>query len=234
MQLSLPISDLTWKRLREANQAAVTAGWAQSGVFATGVGPEYAPGELGSLLYIGKSAGPLGNAVGSCDDQLVSGRASAKWMIDRQNKSAFWQFVDQIDRTRRTIAWTNLCKMDRIGGETPPSDRQWAQIAEPCIDAIADEMSALMPQVAVFATSGLYQADVDKLLARLGYQAIPLPFHDGRTTCRRFPRGNFVIQTKHPHGWAKADRDRVIDLTKSLMRGDTTGLEQSNRSTRCA
>src|SRR4051794_27975946 len=92
MHLTLPITDGTWKSLTDANREAVAAGWAQAGVFAPGVGPEYAPGEFGSLLFIGKSAGPLGNAVGSCDDQQASARASTQWMIERRNTSAFWQF----------------------------------------------------------------------------------------------------------------------------------------------
>jgi hypothetical protein len=47
-------------------------------------------------------------------------------MIELRNMSAFWQFADRIDPTRRRIAWTNICKMDRIGGKTPPKECEWA------------------------------------------------------------------------------------------------------------
>lgn len=63
----------TWRRLVEANRSAA---WAERGVFATGIGPEYLPGGRSSLLYVGKSAGPLGAAVGSGEDQIRSASAS--------------------------------------------------------------------------------------------------------------------------------------------------------------
>src|SRR3954452_2881997 len=126
MEVPLPISEATWRRLTKANEEAVAAGWAEPGVFATGIGPKYSAGQTNSLLYVGKSAGPLGKAVGSCQDQRASARESRDWMTGRKNKSAFWQFVDRVDRTRETIAWTNVCKMDRKGGKRPPTEREWA------------------------------------------------------------------------------------------------------------
>ena len=56
----LPISPAAWSGLVEANEKAASAGWAARGVFATGIGPEYQRGAVGSLLYVGKSAGPWG------------------------------------------------------------------------------------------------------------------------------------------------------------------------------
>jgi hypothetical protein len=216
-----PISPAVWKRLVESSQQAVSAGWAEEGVFATGIGPEYRRGVPGSLLYVGKSAGPLGHAVGSCTDQASSGLASMQWMVGRKNLSAFWQFVDKFDRTRRRIAWTNICKMDRQGGERPPSDAEWSQVSEVCIAALADEISSLLPQVTVLATSAAYQSDVAVLLRQLGYAAVPVGFDDGWTTCLRCPEGRYAIQTKYPQGWASASRDRVVDLTMRLMSGES-------------
>ena len=216
MTVPLPISDETWRRLVAANQSS---DWAVSGVFATGVGPEYERGRSGSLLYVGKSAGPLGAAVGSSHDQDASGRASTDWMIGRKNKSAFWQFVDRIDRSRRRIAWTNVCKMDRIGGGRPPADAEFAQVAEPSVAALAQEIDALSPQVIVFATSGAYRQHVGAMLAVMGYMAIPLSFDDGWTTCSKTPDGKFAIETRHPQGWDAASRDRVIDLTSMAQPG---------------
>jgi hypothetical protein len=220
MIIQLPIiSEATWQLLIKANEDAVRNGWAQPGIFATGVGPEYKPGELGSLLYVGKSAGPLSDNVGSNLDQSESTQASTRWMIQLKNKSAFWQFVDQIDRTRRSIAWTNLCKMDRKGGKTPPSPRQWAQVHMPCIAALEEEIVALKPKVTVFATSGLYGDDVWKLLTRLSYQYIPSPLNDKWTRFAQSSGGQFVILTKHPQGWLNSERGRVIERLRALLRG---------------
>jgi hypothetical protein len=216
-----PITNAVWDRLVEANQKAVVTGWAAEGVFGTGVGPDYKRGAADSLLYVGKSAGPLGRAVGSCADQATTGMASTQWMVERKNLSAFWQFVDKIDPTRRRIAWTNICKMDRKGGERPPNDTEWAQVSDTCIGALAEEIVFLAPQVTVFATSGFYQSDVSELLRRMSYASVPVGFDDGWTSCFRSPEGRYAILTKHPQGWDRASRDRVIDLTVRLMSGGT-------------
>jgi hypothetical protein len=217
--MTLPIAHATWQRLVEANRQAVLAGWATPGVFGTGVGPDYRADGAGGLLYVGKSAGPLGHAVGSCDDQVASGAASAAWMVGRNNKSAFWQFVDKIDLTRRSIAWTNICKMDRVGGQRPPNDSEWSQVSGACIAALADEIVFLAPKVTVFATSGFYQSDVSGLLHRMSYAAVPVGFDDGWTSCFRSEEARYAILTKHPQGWDRAPRDCVIDLTVRLMSG---------------
>src|SRR5260370_22137824 len=152
-----PISKTTWRRLIEDNEAAVRAGWAAPGVFATGIGPEYQRGSLGSLLYVGKSAGPCGKDVGSYHDQVARGLVSTKWMIATRNRSAFWQFVDMIVPTRRRIAWTNVCKMDRIGGQKPPTDAKWSDVADSCRSALTDGIESLAPHVIRLPTSGAYQ-----------------------------------------------------------------------------
>jgi hypothetical protein len=215
----LPISGDVWSRLVEANARAAAAGWAAPGVFATGIGPEYRPGSPGSLLYVGKSAGPLGQAVGSCVDQAESSAASTAWMISRRNKSAFWQFAEKIDPTRRHIAWTNICKMDRVGGARPPSDGEWSQVADVCMAALHDEIHALKPQVTLFATSRLYQTDVDRLLAKLGYRLIAIDIDDGWTSCLRSQSDSFLILTRHPQGWPSTSRDKVVSLVLRLLDG---------------
>ncbi|HEX5243335.1 MAG TPA: uracil-DNA glycosylase family protein [Tepidisphaeraceae bacterium] len=152
-------------------------------------------------------------------DQQASARASAKWMEERQNKrSHFWQFIEQMDPPRRRIAWTNICKMDRVGGKRPPSNSEFAQVADPCMRALNEEIVALAPQVTVFATSGLYNDHVQGLLARIGYEPSPLQFDDGWTSCARSSEGRFAVMTKHSQGWIKDGRQRVIELLMVLVK----------------
>jgi len=204
-----PISDETWRELVSRNR---NAAWAQNGVFATGIGPEYKIGRC--LLYVGKSAGPLGNLVGSVDDQVRSGEASTLWMVSKRNKSAFWQFVDRIDFSRRSIAWTNVCKMDVVGGQRPPNGREWAAVADISIKAFTEELLSLRPKVCVFATSGLYASEVQPAVIGVGFKPVPMPFVDGWTSILENGQGQIVIFTKHPQGWASSDRDRVIELAR--------------------
>ena len=210
MRMALPISAGTWASLVRANLAAVQAGWAAPGVFGTGIGPNYEPGAPGSLLYVGKSAGPLSAAVGLAYDQAESSRASTYWMTEFKNSSPFWQFVDKLDSTRRRIAWSNVCRMDRIGGNRPPSGAQWNAVAGPCLAALREEMVALRPRTAVFATSDAYASDLLRLLADLGYSPLAAQISDGHTTVLRHRSGAFAIKTRHPQGWNAQDRDRVL------------------------
>ncbi|MER8440279.1 hypothetical protein NKH36_28455 [Mesorhizobium sp. M1312] len=145
MSRKLPISDATWKQLTECNRVAVKQGWASPGVFATGVGPEYDPTSNLALLYVGKSAGPLGTLVGSNTNQTTSGAASTKWMVEKRNKSAFCQMIDLIDPSRRRIAWTNISKMDEVGGSRPLPANRWPAIAEPHLQALKEEIASLAP-----------------------------------------------------------------------------------------
>ena len=140
-------------------------------------------------------------------------------MTGRRNLSAFWQFVDIIDPSRRRIAWTNICKMDRIGGKRPPSGREWSEVADISMAALAEEIESLSPKVIVFATSTTYKPEVNSLLSQLLYTPIRLPFDDGWTSCTKSSDGKFAIQTKHPQGWDRNSRDRVIDLVLRLMSG---------------
>ena len=73
------------------------------GIFGTAKGPEYGQDGYPTLLYVGKSDGPLGSEAGSAYDQDTSCQASTKWMLEFRNRSPFWQFVDHIDPSRQHI-----------------------------------------------------------------------------------------------------------------------------------
>jgi hypothetical protein len=218
MDESLPISEATWQNLIQANRVAMAAGWATEGVFHTGLGADYHRGKLGRLLCVGKSPGPRRDDVGFSLDRVKSAQASANWMLNRENpRSHFWQFFEQIDPTRRTIAWTNVCKMD--DGSTP-TDREFRQVAIASMNALAGEIIALLPHVTVFSTSGRYDEDVRKLLLRLGYSPDWITLSDRKTKWTQSPEGRFAIIMRHPQGWAKDGRQRVIALLKKFL-GDT-------------
>jgi hypothetical protein len=212
----LPITDATWGRLVEANRRGCEDGWASPGVFGTGIGPEYG---AGGLLYVGKSAGPLHGAVGSGCDQVASVSASTAWMIQRRNLSAFWQFADRIDQTRRSIAWTNVCKMDRIGGNTPPKMDEWAKVRDVSVAALSEEMETIDPKVTVFVISDTYRSDVGSMLAKLGYRDYhPQLAGDRWTKALALGEGRkYAVLTRHPQGWPNVFRDPVIEFVKSLL-----------------
>lgn len=209
------ISEDVWAELVESNRSAVRAGWAQPGVFAAAVGPDYRIGE--GFFYIGKSAGPLGSKIGSAYDQKESSAASVEWMIEKRNNSPFWKFAEKIDHSRKSVAWSNLCKMDKIEGDRPPDWREWPEVSSACMKAIAQEMRALRPKVTVFATSDLYKSDVDDLLDGFQYRECDIGFDDRYSRIYLNPEDRCVITTKHPQGWNTQDRDRVIDLVKARL-----------------
>ena len=213
----LTISPEVWDRLTTENRRACEAGWAQPGVFATGIGPAYKPGASRSLLYIGKSAGPLGSLVGSAADQTLSSRASTEWMISRRNKSTFWQMVERIDPSRRNIAWTNVCKMDRIGGQQPPTSSEWRQIRGVCMRALKDEFLSLRPRATLCATSEYLRQDIEDVLVELGFSPRPIDFEDGWTSAFASPDGQQAVLTRHPQGWLSADRDRVVAYVNDIL-----------------
>ncbi|MGX8011840.1 hypothetical protein ACVDG8_024150 [Mesorhizobium sp. ORM8.1] len=217
MTSRLPISDRTWSQLVALNQDAAQEGWASSGVFATGIGPEYNPKSKLALLYVGKSAGPLGTLVGSASDQIASAAASTKWMIEKRNKSAFWQMVDLLDPSRRRIAWTNICKMDEVGGKRPPPAHRWQGISVPHQMALTEEIKYLSPRVILFATSGYCEDTISDVLEELGYRSQPLNFRDGYTRLKATSDGAFAIETRHPQGWLSPERNRVVELARKLL-----------------
>lgn len=212
--MNLPISANTWAALVAANERAVETGWALPGMFGTGVGPLYKPG---GLLWVGKSAGPLGAMVGSTHSQAESVAASTAWMVQRQNRrSAFWQMAEQLDPTRQSLAWTNVSKMDRIGGGEPPRRYEWVTIGDICKRALAEEIAALRPGLIVMATSSIYSADVTDLLTSLSFVPGRIDFENGWTSLYESSGCKLVI-TKHPQGWPAPDRDRVVQLIKNLQ-----------------
>ncbi|WP_192357681.1 hypothetical protein [Mesorhizobium mediterraneum] len=221
MMSRLPISDVTWKQLVQCNQRAVTEGWASPGVFATGIGPDYGLRKQLALLYVGKSAGPLGDRVGSNANQAMSVAASTKWMIEKRNKSAFWQMVDLIDPSRRHIAWTNICKMDELGGSRPPPMHRWQRIVEPHRMALKEEIAFLSPRVILFATSGYCGETISHLLEELGYRTQAVNFRDGYTKLAATSGGAFAIETRHPQGWPSIERNRVVELARKLLHQPT-------------
>lgn len=208
------VSKRAWAELVAANSTAVDAGWAEQGVFATATGSEYRPGAPNSVLYVGKSAGPLGTLVGSGLDQSVSAMASRRWMESRRNKSAFWQFAEKFDPTRRSLAWTNVCKMDRRGGQNPPTLSEWKTVREACLAALADELAALRPRLVIFATSDYLQGDIIDLLGGIGFK-FSTDLGD-RWTSVYERSGTNVIMTKHPQGWATPERDSVASYARAL------------------
>jgi len=212
----LPISAENWHRLIEANRMAVQDGWAAPGVFATGIGPDYRPG---GFLYVGKSAGrPPPEAVGSGIDLGASMEAWTRWMIERRNLSPFWQFADRIDRTRRSIAWTNVCKMDVRGGGRPPLGRQWQQVAAACLAMLREELEMLAPKAVVFAISKAYLLDIEAMIGAEVYRLVPSHLDgDGWTKVYAAGLGRYAVTTRHPQGWPSPDRDRVIDQLRSLL-----------------
>jgi hypothetical protein len=211
-----PIQAETWKKLVRANQAAVASGWALPGVFGTGIGPDYVPGQAGTLLYVGKSAGPLGSAVGSTNDLTSSSAASTHWMMSWSNERAFWQFINPIVPKRRTMAWSNICKMDQINPRKPPTDRMWRDVADASIAALRDEIAALAPHITLFVSNRFGKHKVDALLAELGYVTEPTAL-DGLAHVSQTADGRYAIQTRHPQGWDKALRDTVRSFVINLL-----------------
>lgn len=212
-QGSLPISPGTWDALVAANHRAHQAGWAAEAVFGTGIGPDYRPG---GILWVGKSAGPLGSAVGSTHSQVESVAASTRWMVQRENRrSAFWQMAELLDPTRRSLAWTNLSKLDRVGGGIPPKAGEWPSIAAECKAAFVEEIESLRPGIIVLATSSIYPSDVAAVLHQLQFTRDHVELNDGHTSVYT-NGGSYLVSTKHPQGWAADARNRVVELVKSL------------------
>lgn len=215
MHQEYPISSSTWNALVSANERAVQAGWAAPGIFGTGIGPSYRPG---GILWVGKSAGPLGSVVGSTHSQAESMAASTAWMVQRRNRrSAFWQMAERLDSSRQTLAWTNISKMDRVGGNVPPKPQEWAMIAEECKAALIEEIESLKPGISVFATSGLYADAISDVLRHFRFEQHTIDFDDRWTRVFRNDLG-YLLATKHPQGWAVTDRDRVVQLIVKFQR----------------
>lgn len=210
------ISESNWKQLLQVNKSAVEKGWAQPGVFGTAVGPDYVRGGAQSILYVGKSAGPLGSSVGYSPSQIEGTQASTKWMVEKRNQSAFWQFIDLFDSSRRSISWTNCIKMDRIGGTRPPNRTEYSPIWEISSRSLNDELDSLNPKLVIFSTSDYLLPELLKLLSARGFRAHNDQVGD-RWTKTLASKSNLAILTRHPQGWRGGDRDRVVQFAKGLL-----------------
>ena len=130
-QGNMPISSRTWDGLVAANHRAHSSGWAEKGVFGTGIGPDYKPG---GILWVGKSAGPLGSAVGSTHSQAESVAASTRWMVQRETDgppSGKWPNC-LIQRDGRWLGrtfprWTGLAVASRRKQESGRQSRRSAK-----------------------------------------------------------------------------------------------------------
>jgi hypothetical protein len=137
-------------------------------------------------------------------------------MVQRENRrSAFWQMAEQLDPTRTSLSWTNLSKMDRVGGAVPPNLREWASIARECTAAFVEEVQNLKPGVIVLATSDIYANDVADVLNQLEFSRNHVGFNDKLARVYAKSR-SYVVTTKHPQGWLAVDRDKVVELIRCL------------------
>lgn len=201
------ITEPTWSNLARASAAAVAAGWATPGVFATAVGPDYERGSPDAVLYVGKSGGPLIDSVGLCDDQARSSAASCRWMLGRRNPSAFWVLADLVAQ-RESMAWSNLAKIDtRRAG--PPSARQWRSISDVCLAALTEEMECLSPGKTVLAISDYQASSVRSVLRHLGFVEQSRRPDLDRSTVFADLSGRLAVITRHPQGWRCDLRDPV-------------------------
>ncbi|MER8435400.1 hypothetical protein NKH36_19000 [Mesorhizobium sp. M1312] len=213
----LPISAHTWSRLTECNEKLANAGLSPRGVFAPASGPGYERGGRRALLYVGKSAGPLGTKVGSGSDQTSNIAASTRWMIERHNKSAFWQFAELFDRSRHSLAWTNVCKMDQGDGSRPPSLTFWGTVAAAHVQALKEEIIAFKPRVTLFVTSEFARGSIQALLEGLGYRLLPSGAGGEWTKLWSDGGHGYAVLTRHPQGWSTADRAGTVKLVKELL-----------------
>jgi hypothetical protein len=149
-------------------------------------------------------------------DQTASAEASKRWMTDEGYRSSFWQLIDMVDRTRRRIAWTNVCKMDRQGGKRPPTGSQWKQVRDVCLLALGEEIHNLSPATVLFVTGNAYRCDIERFLDGMGYCQQPPPFDDGWTKLYATRNGKRAVMTRHPQGWSTSNREKVIDLVKRV------------------
>ncbi|MFZ1813628.1 MAG: hypothetical protein WBO55_03890 [Rhizobiaceae bacterium] len=206
----LPISSSTWKELVQLGKRCTESGWAEEGIFAPAIGPNYTPGSKNSILFVGKSAGPLGGNVGSSSYLRSSILASTEWMLQRHNKRGFWVVPDEIDKHRRQFAWTNVCKIDQKGKSAPPQGAYWDLVRQPCLNALRDEIFTLKPMTIVFLISNTYQFDCIDLMYNLGYEE-EFQINGAQFNSIFLRNGDFkCVFTKHPQGWSVEDRAPVI------------------------
>lgn len=219
----LPIAPATWAAMV---QAGVQAHWARPGIFATGVGECFEPGDRNSILYVGKSMGALGEKLGLGLDQAENARRTRAWMQDwrvRNPRSAFWQVASSFGPVEE-LAWTNIMKIDvpTITGAKrgqPPTRTQASSLEVVCCQALRDEFTALRPRIAVFV-SGDYQVGlVRNVLTSLGYE--PNAPSDnahlkGGQSIWRSSNNAHALLIRHPQGTSDAWRSGLVSLLRRL------------------
>jgi hypothetical protein len=219
-----PISDTTWRNLIARKDAEVREGWAAPYVFAPAIGVHYSIGAPGSLLYVGKSAGPKGKEMGLVDDQSKSIKATSDWMREIETKnpnSNFWHFITRIDRTRESIAWTNVSKYDKKQSKpdepTQPDKEYWTRIRETCLTALREEITYFQPRLLLFAIGDYRRGEIQELLASLDYVRQSDDLKDDKTECHaKSETAQHAIITWHPQG--KGDRwDTVATKARQIL-----------------
>lgn len=202
------ISESTWEKLISKFLDAQVQAWATNGIFATAVGDQYRRGSPDTLLYIGKAGGPLIDSVGLQQSFCNNQAAAIRWMIEKRNRSAFWVFADLICSDRRSLAWTNLAKIDTRSSK-PPSSREWKSISDVCMEALNEEIENLQPNKIVFVTAGYLDNEVEAVLKGLGFDKYDTCLDLERTTAYRDKGNRLAVITRHPQGWLTGPRNRV-------------------------
>jgi hypothetical protein len=215
MNASSPISRGTWDRLAAVADSAVRAGWAIPGVFSTAVGPDFEPRSPESVLYVGKSGGPLIDDVGLNNDQAAGEAASTRWMMQRRNPSAFWRFADLVCPNRAHLAWSNVAKIDR-DGSSPPSGSMWRQIEEVCLIALREELVRLEPMRAVFVTGSYQRESILRALSATGYRTQPSNASSAELLLLSSDDGRHAFVTRHPQGWLKEPMEQAARFIREL------------------
>lgn len=208
------ISPNTWADFVRLYRTPAVRAWAGEGIFAAAVGRSFVPGAADTFFYVGKAGGPLIGSVGIAEDQSCSAAASTKWMLERRNPSAFWQFADLLADRRDLLAWSNVAKIDnRLAG--PPRNSEWQQIRDLCLCALKEEMETLRPARTVFATSNFCVADLLGLFRDLRFSEFVPDALLNQTRCFQNDRGQLLVLTKHPQGWQKEPRNQVASFVRN-------------------
>lgn len=219
----LPIAPATWVELV---RAGTRAHWARPGIFATGVGERFEPGDRNSILYIGKSMGALGEQLDLGLDQAKNAIKTQAWMQNwRVNnpRSAFWQVASCFGPVEE-LSWTNVLKIDvptitDAKRGQPPTQAQASSLESVSVQALRDEFATLRPRIAVFV-SGDYQVGlVRSVLTSLGYEPIAPSDNahlEGGQSIWRSSNNAHALLTRHPQGTSDAWRSHLVDLLRRL------------------
>lgn len=206
------MSAQTWSKLISAAQRASESGWARNEVFSPCVGESFIAGRI---YFVGKAAGPLGKDVGWTLSQEECQNASYRWMVEFRNRRGFWRIVDAVDPSRRTIGWSNICKIDRADGNTP-SLVEWKTIEEVSMTALSEELFTLGPKVTVM-TIGYdhFRKSAENLLRLLGLTESVAPFEEKRDL-HLVNGAQHVLLIGHPQFWSETRVEAVANYISTL------------------